>query len=54
MKTQQAWNVYRPKPNGSLALVDTVYFHADMSGREVRDSLVGHDGYPADIVVLWG
>jgi len=31
--------------------VDTVFFDADMDRRQVRKSLIEHDGYPSNIVV---
>jgi hypothetical protein len=30
---------------------DTVWFDSDMTWQEVKDSLVDHDGYPANIIV---
>ena len=32
-------------------LVDTVFFDADIDRRQVRKSLIDHDGYPSNIVV---
>jgi hypothetical protein len=52
-KRQQAWNVYRIRQDGSMYVVDTVFFDPDMDSHDVKSSLVNHDGYPSDIVVLW-
>ena len=43
----QAWDVYL---NGEWE--DTVYFLPTMGEGEVRQSLVNHDGYDPDIVVV--
>ena len=32
--------------------IDTVFYSKDCDGECVRDSLINHDGYPSDIVVL--
>lgn len=53
MNRQKAWNVYRICHNGSLTLVDTVYYDPDCTSDYVKRTLVEHDGYPADIVVLY-
>ncbi len=34
-------------------VIDTVFFTADCSIKYVRDSLINHDGYPSDIIVVY-
>jgi len=46
MQTWQKWEVYIGRK-----WVDTVFFVVGMSAREVRESLIGHDGYAANIRV---
>jgi hypothetical protein len=43
--------VYRPMPNGKLREIDTV-FASYKDPDEMRRSLIGHDGYPSNIVVV--
>jgi hypothetical protein len=43
----KAFNVYL---NGSL--IDTVYFMRSFTAREVRRSLIDHDGLPEAIIVV--
>lgn len=44
---QITYNVYRHKK-----LIDTVYFNNDCDSSYVRASLINHDGYPSDIIVI--
>ena len=44
---QIAWKVYWRGKH-----IDTVFFAADWDLLYIRDSLVTHDGYPSDIVVV--
>lgn len=52
-----AWDVHRlciEETSGWVScdhVIDTVWFDKDMDADEVKRSLVGHDGYPEDIVV---
>ena len=41
-----AWDVYRGR-----RCIDTAFYMPDCDAEYVRSSLVGHDGYPADITV---
>lgn len=41
------WDVYLNE-----VLIDTVWFDEDIVSQEVYNSLVNHDGYNSDIVVL--
>jgi len=41
------WDVYLNEE-----CIDTVWFDEDIPSQEVRKSLVEHDGYDSDIVVL--
>lgn len=45
-----AWNVYvdRAYPDW---LIDTVFYTSDCDAEYVRNSLINHDGYPANIIV---
>ena len=45
------FNVYRPTRSGTLKLIDTVFWTAGTRD-EVRRSLINHDGYASDIVVV--
>lgn len=53
-----AWDVKVPQPNPKKRgvieywLIDTVFFIETMSEDEVRRSLIDHDGYPSNIVVV--
>lgn len=51
-KRQLAWDVYRIKRDGSLQHIETVFFDPDMDHEDVKRSLVDHDGFSPDIVVL--
>jgi len=42
----QAWNVFVGQN-----LIDTVYYDADCSAEYVREGLINHDGFPANITV---
>lgn len=42
-----AWTVLLPEGT----VIDTVFFTPDCNKTYVRDALVNHDGYPAQIIV---
>lgn len=44
-----AFNVYRPQGK-KMVLIDTVFFNG-YTVKEVRESLIKHDGYAPDIIV---
>ena len=46
-----AHDVYKPDAAGCLKRIDTV-FASYSDPDEMRRSLIGHDGYDADIVVI--
>ena len=50
-----AWNIYGPDESddemGEIWL-DTVHFDANCDSRYVRDSLINHDGYSPNIVIV--
>ena len=41
------WNVYTVRGQ----LIDQVFFNKDCDAQYVRDSLIGHDMYPSNIIV---
>lgn len=43
--------LHRRTTDFDFFLVDTVFFDADMDRKQVRKSLIDHDGYPSNIVV---
>lgn len=45
---------YTVEGKAELVLIDTVFGTENMTSEEVRDSLVNHDGYPDNIVVMTG
>lgn len=47
MKNMIGWKVY----SSSGKLLDVVYFHREVDANFVKDSLIDHDGYPANIIV---
>jgi hypothetical protein len=49
--SSRAWDVYQDKGYG-YELIDTVFYVNDYSAMEVCRSLVEHDHYPPDIVVV--
>ena len=46
------WRVYRTNRRGTWTKIDTVYFQSDMSSDDVKSSLIDHDGFAEDIIVL--
>ena len=46
MTNWTSWDIIR---NGRV--IDTVFYHSEMTQHEVRQSLIDHDGYSADIIV---
>ncbi len=44
-----AWTVYLPNEFDIDIEIDTVYFDSDMTEREVKESLINHDGYEPNI-----
>lgn len=54
-KPQYPWYVYsapNPSQGGKRKHVDTVFYLAGVTANEVKRSLVEHEGYSPDIVVL--
>ncbi|MDD4052054.1 MAG: hypothetical protein PHR28_09180 [candidate division Zixibacteria bacterium] len=56
MSDMIAWNVYVPNDKRELdgpviIKMDTVYYDRSIDAREVRRSLIQHDGYPDCIEV---
>jgi len=47
---QVGWDVYL-KVNDKMKWIDKVFFNKSMDAKEVKDSLVNHDGYSSGIVV---
>jgi len=43
----QGWNIFI-----GTSVIDTVFYDTDCNADYVYNSLVNHDGYPAEIVVL--
>ena len=41
-----AWEVYE-----GTTYIDTVYFAEDCDEKYIKDTLINHDGYPANIVL---
>lgn len=50
----KAWDVYRKDEFGNYQCIDTVFTINDYSAMEVCRSLVEHDVYPPDIIVVAG
>ena len=48
----KAWNIYAVRFNGSLTLIDTVFYSVDCDRDYVKQTLVDHDGYSSGIVVM--
>ena len=53
------WRVYRPSRVGKYRVggkrcihINSVFYDDDCDKEYVRRSLIGHDGYPADIIVV--
>jgi hypothetical protein len=49
------WKVYKPwdgDNSGRLYYVDTVFYTADCDAEYVRKSLINHDGFSPNIVVV--
>lgn len=49
LNKQQSWNVFIGDN-----LIDTVFYDKNLDADYVRDGLVNHDGYPAEIEVVKG
>jgi hypothetical protein len=50
---QTTWNVFRSIAERWVK-IDTVFYDGDMTAEEIRRSLINHDGYSADILVIKG
>jgi hypothetical protein len=52
----QAWDVYRKfnltNNKTRRVKIDTVFYDDNLDRDYVRDSLINHDGYPYDIVLV--
>lgn len=46
MTNWKSWDIIR---NGKV--IDTVFYNAEMTQHEVRQSLIDHDGFSTDIIV---
>lgn len=45
-----AWDVFRADEHGQER-IDTVFYQPGIPAQQVHRDLVGHDGYPSDIIV---
>ena len=50
-KDTTSWNVYIPTGYEKTKWIDTIYGDTKLTVEEVKDSLINHDGYPANIIV---
>ena len=49
----KGWRVYYEGVNGRPGkLIDIVFFDSTMNAEEVKRSLIDHDNFPNDIIVL--
>ena len=52
-KIKKGWRVYYEGVNGRPGkLIDIVFFDITMNSKEVKRSLIEHDNFPNDIIVL--
>jgi hypothetical protein len=52
-KNVKGWRVYLENTDGTAGkLIDIVFFDGTMKAEEVRRSLIDHDNFPGNIMVL--
>lgn len=52
-KNMKGWRVYFEGIKGRAGkLIDIVFYDSTMDAQEVKQSLINHDGFPSNIIVL--